>query len=186
MSIKKKMPTATRNRALFRSRRFLILTTHASIVFTLSLIGCLLTGYFFLSHVSGDTFRFSDLLRTDLLFPQIAIAMAITLGAGIIVVLTLRRRVSEVEESGTRDFTPPILRLHRHAERLNAAEMSLMVKMSHSDAVDLNTRSILAEMQMCTKRLMGGLADLDREERQVEVREAFKRRGSNEREPAAY
>jgi len=186
MSIKKKMPTAIKNRALFRSKRFLILTTHASIVFTLSLIGCLVTGYFLLSHVSANTFRFVHLLRTELLLPQIAIAMAMTLGAGTIVLLTLGRRKSGGNEGETEDFTPPILRLHRHAERLNAAEMDLMVKMSHSDAVDLNTRSILAEMQMCTKRLMGGLAELDRHGPEGATQKPPPRRGRNEREPVAY
>ena len=177
-----KIPDTERSRSRLSShRRFITLTTHASIVFAMSLAGSLVAGYFFLNYVAHDRVPFSRLLQAELLLPQIAVAMAITLGAGVIVMLSVQRRSRDSHEpdeqaersAAESDLSTPILRLHRNAERLNSVEHSLMVRMSHCEAVDLNTRSMLAEMQMCTKRLMGGLAELDRNERhRLQPREA--------------
>ncbi|MCP4685836.1 MAG: hypothetical protein GY867_10380 [bacterium] len=193
-SEKTKILSTPRSRTRFSNhRRFLTLTTHISIVFAMSLAGVLATGFFFLNYVSGDLTAFSQLLHEELLFPLIAIALGVALGAGLIVMVTLRRK--EVQAAApapqtdpqvpTKDPSPPILRLHRNAERLNAVEHNLMVKMSHSDAVDKNARSMLAEMQMCTKRLMGGLADLEREKQQTEAKKESEWR-EEEHEFAAY
>jgi len=191
----KKLLSTPRSRTRLSShRRFLTLTTHVSIVFAMSLAGTMTTGYFFLNVVTGDLVEFSQLLREDLLFPLIAIAMGITLGAGGVVMFTLRHRGAEETTpppspdsiAGAKGPSPPLLRLHRNAERLNAVEHKLMVRMSHSDAVDLNARAMLAEMQMCTKRLMGGLAELEREGHCVTAGQNHERHLEKEYEPAAY
>ncbi len=195
MSFKENTSNTERSRTRLSShRRFITLTTHVSIVFAMSLAGTLTTGYFLLNYVTGDKIKFSQLLHGDLLFPLIAIAMCITLGAGGIVMFTLRQHRSQEEAPApspepiapAKDLSPPILRLHRNAERLNEVERNLAVKISHSDAVDLNTRSMLAEMQMCTKRLMGGLAELEREGHEAEERKNNERRKEQERELVAY
>lgn len=188
MNFKTKILNTERSRSrLSGHRRFITLTTHVSIVFAMSLAGTLATGYFFVNYVSGDKIRFGQLLQGDLLFPLIAIAVAITLAAGTLVMFSLRHEKDEETPPITPEVhhTPPgenlypILKLHRHAERLGAIERSLMVRMSHSEAVDLNTRSILAEMQMCTKRLLGDIAEMERANQ-----EAPAESDEREREPA--
>lgn len=130
-----------------------------------------LVGYLIMLSLAQVIFHF------DFNLPDLLYLLAISLTAGTTTAVLIFRAAEKYLKltsaspslaTSKQDTTPSgssgrVLRLVRKAERLDEVEKDLILRMSHSDRIDVNTKRLLAEMSVCTNQLIGQLSELNRE-----------------------
>jgi hypothetical protein len=177
--------SATARRAAHKNRHTRLKFNGAPVIgtFLVSLASTLAGGFFLAGQLTEQSVSLSSFLRSPFLWPLIAMAGAITLAAGI-AWTTIARAMAHREYTRASDATRPVdqesteqsnatrhaaddlthrlLRLTSNAERLTGVEHDLARKIVDGSRVDSATRRLMAEMQICTNRMLGQLSELSR------------------------
>ena len=160
----------------------MILGTYVLSVFAVALAGTLVAGYAFVNGITETQHSLDEIFRGDFLWLLVAVSAAITLGVcGLLLFIETRlsdwkvpfhehdrkdHNLFSLTDSSDpdSDLTSRLLRLNRYAERLRNVEQDLIRSISENYEIDLPTRRLLTEMQVCTNRLLGQLSAIDRSE----------------------
>ncbi len=168
-------------------KSLITLTAHLLALFTTLMAGTMACGYFLAYSITNGQVSLDNMLNGDFLLPLAAVATAITIALGGLIMfidtrLHSKSRATEktpvVEEKpgvndrirqllDENDHSHRILKLNRSAERLNDVEADLIRKISDDFEVDQTTYHLLTEMQICTNRLMKQIADINANSREL-------------------
>ncbi len=163
------------------------LAAHLLALFTTVMTGTLAGGYFLAYNITNGQVSIHGMLSGDFLLPLVAVATAVTIALGGLIMFIDTRLQSRVKtetkavQTATEadlndrirqlldesDHSHRILILNRSAERLNDVEADLIRKISDDFEVDQTTYHLLTEMQICTNRLMKQIADINANSREL-------------------
>lgn len=148
-------------------------------VLTTSLALIVAGGFFLIRQFNHSSLDLADLLQSPLLLPIIVISGALAIMASIAGTIILQSQSDDTTSIESTTLSPKpratvsdtigqdyisgrLAHIKRHVERLTDVEQTLARRMSDLDQVDPTTKKLMAEIQICTNRMLGHISDIDR------------------------
>lgn len=137
-------------------------------VFTTSLAATTGLVHMLVNRFAADRVSIADLAKSEAALLILAATVVVTLVVGSLLLMIWpggEREKTSLPRTETTNHPPgsrQILRLTRNAERLDSVEQDLIRAICDGKPYNDYTRNLLAEMRICTRKLLGELSDIDR------------------------